>query len=57
MSGYMLDTRVSLPINTVARPSGLVRRSTRPAAWPNNMTKSGVIGKVPTVARTPSVPK
>ena len=47
--------RVSLPISTVGRL--LVRRNTRPTAWPRRSMKSGVMGDWPTVPRMPSVPK
>jgi hypothetical protein len=47
--------RVSLPINTTGCSSFC--RKTRPTAWANRITKSGVMGACPTVPRMPSVPK
>jgi hypothetical protein len=47
--------RVSLPISTVGWAS--LRLSTRPTAWARRNTKSGVMGRLPTVPRMPSVPK
>jgi hypothetical protein len=40
-----------------AGPERVRCASTRPAAWPRRITKSGVIGDSPTLPRTPSVPK
>ena len=48
------EIRVSLPISTGPSPS---LANTLPAAQPNFMMKSGVMGASPTLPRIPSVPK